>query len=164
MAKSKAQEKVAKTRTKPKTSKNLQLPINFIIITASMAVAVWFGYKGYLETRVNTPYDAKKACNLSFNNLTLYILLYKPLLVIQDTKSKISNNRIIQNCRLNCLISLKFSVSFNVREFVIVNLISAEINLGDIRDVMYSYTFTVYIQYLQTPAGLISSTRILFEN
>jgi len=76
MAKSKAQEKVAKTRTKPKTSKNLQLPINFIIITASMAVAVWFGYKGYLETRVNTPYDAKKACNLLFNNLTLKILCY----------------------------------------------------------------------------------------
>lgn len=66
MAKIKAQEKAVKVRAKSKTSKSLQMPINFIIVTASLIVAVWFGYKGYLETRVNTPYDATKACNTCY--------------------------------------------------------------------------------------------------
>lgn len=67
MAKSKGQEKPTKIKPKSKTNKSL-MPINFIIVTASIAVAIWFGYKGYLETRVNTPYDVKKACNLSNND------------------------------------------------------------------------------------------------
>lgn len=66
MAKSKAQEKVTKRQVKPKTSKSLRLPINFIIVTVSMAVAIWFGYKGYLETRVNTPYNVEKLLHLDW--------------------------------------------------------------------------------------------------
>ncbi|KYM92130.1 Mannosyl-oligosaccharide glucosidase [Atta colombica] len=67
MVKSKAQEKVAKIRNKPKTSKRMQLPIKPInvIIIVSLAIAVWIGYKGYRETRVNTPYNGKKAFTAS---------------------------------------------------------------------------------------------------
>lgn len=90
MAKSKVQEKPAKTKAKPKTNKSLQMPINFIIVTASIAVAVWFGYKGYLETRVNTPYDVKKACNLS-NNFTYsrFCVTSINYWIICDTECKI---------------------------------------------------------------------------
>jgi hypothetical protein len=47
------------------------MPINFIFVTGSMAIAILFGYKGYLETRVNTPYNVEKACNLLSNNFAL---------------------------------------------------------------------------------------------
>lgn len=87
MAKSKVQEKATKIKVKSncKTNKSL-MPVNFIIVTASIAVAIWFGYKGYLETRVNTPYDVKKACNLSNNNFTLRILRYKYKLLYMQYK------------------------------------------------------------------------------
>lgn len=85
MAKSKVQEKTTKIKVKSKTNKSL-MPINFIIVTASMAVAIWFGYKGYLETRVNTPYDVKKVCNLLNNNFTFRILRYKYKLLYMGYK------------------------------------------------------------------------------
>lgn len=67
MVKSKAQEKVTKIKNKPKTSKRMQLPIKPInvIIIVSLAIAVWIGYKGYRETRVNTPYNGKRLVTAS---------------------------------------------------------------------------------------------------
>lgn len=70
MARSKTQEKHTKIKAKlvnassAKTSKSLSLSINSIIAAICIAIAAWFGFKGYLETRVNTPYDVEKACNL----------------------------------------------------------------------------------------------------
>lgn len=90
MAKSKAPEKPAKTKAKPKTNKSLQMPINFIIVTASMAVAVWFGYKGYLETRVNSPYDVKKVIyQIILSTLKIFCVIninYYGLYAIQGVK------------------------------------------------------------------------------
>ncbi|XP_011638747.1 mannosyl-oligosaccharide glucosidase GCS1 [Pogonomyrmex barbatus] len=71
MPKGRVQEKPAKIKVKPantnsvKTNKSLQLPINFMIAAVCIAVAAWFGYKGYLETRVNTPYDVEKLVTTS---------------------------------------------------------------------------------------------------
>lgn len=70
MARSKMQEKHTKIKAKlvnassAKTSKSLSLSINSIIAAICISIAAWFGFKGYLETRVNTPYDVGKACNL----------------------------------------------------------------------------------------------------
>ncbi|KYN05737.1 PREDICTED: mannosyl-oligosaccharide glucosidase GCS1 [Cyphomyrmex costatus] len=60
MVKNKAQERVPKTRARAKTNKKMRLSINCVIVIVSMVIAGWFGYKGYLETRVNTPYDGQK--------------------------------------------------------------------------------------------------------
>ncbi|XP_014477267.1 PREDICTED: mannosyl-oligosaccharide glucosidase GCS1 [Dinoponera quadriceps] len=71
MAKNKAQEaKTAKTRVKsvhinaPKPNKNM-LSTNAIVTALCIAVASWFGYKGYLETRVNTPFNVEKLVTAS---------------------------------------------------------------------------------------------------
>lgn len=45
-----------------KTNKSFPLSVNSIITVVCISIAIWFGYKGYLETRVNTPYDGNKAC------------------------------------------------------------------------------------------------------
>ncbi|XP_011866700.1 PREDICTED: mannosyl-oligosaccharide glucosidase [Vollenhovia emeryi] len=68
MAKSKVQEKSVKIKAKPRTSKSMwrrTMPFNVIVVIASISVAAWFGYKGYCETRVNTPYDVKKLVTTS---------------------------------------------------------------------------------------------------
>jgi len=68
MAKAKTQEKSTKIKSKlispnsVKSNKGLQLSVNFIIAIICIAIAIWFGFKGYLETRVNTPYDVEKVC------------------------------------------------------------------------------------------------------
>lgn len=70
MARSKIQEKHTKIKAKlvnansAKTTKSLGLSMNFIIAAVCIAIAIWFGVKGYLETRVNTPYNVEKACKL----------------------------------------------------------------------------------------------------
>lgn len=43
---------------------------NSLLTVTCMAVAAWFGYKGYLETRVNTPYDTEKV------RIYFYFFLY----------------------------------------------------------------------------------------
>lgn len=89
------QEKaLTKPRPRVKTSsRSSLLPINLIIITVSLVIAVWFGYKGYLETRVNTPYDVNKACKL--NQIILLILKilcykYKLLRIIYECKISVA--------------------------------------------------------------------------
>lgn len=70
MAKNKPQEtRATKTRTKsvhinlPRSNdKKNMLSTNTIITAVCIVVASWFGYKGYLETRVNTPFDVQKVC------------------------------------------------------------------------------------------------------
>ncbi|XP_018377685.1 PREDICTED: mannosyl-oligosaccharide glucosidase GCS1 [Trachymyrmex cornetzi] len=61
MVKSKSQEKVPKVRKSK--SKRMQFPIKPInlMIIVSLVIAIWIGYKGYLQTRINTPYNGKKA-------------------------------------------------------------------------------------------------------
>lgn len=69
MPRVKGQEKVPKPRPiKPTASTNQtkkeysnKIPmLNTIIAATCIAVAAWFSYKGYLETRVNTPFDTEK--------------------------------------------------------------------------------------------------------
>ena len=93
MVKSKAQEKVAKIRNKPKTSKRMQFPIKPInvIIIVSLAIAVWIGYKGYRETRVNTPYNGKKAC-IIYHQVIPYNLVYLIDIVEMSLECTIFNN------------------------------------------------------------------------
>lgn len=70
MARSKTQEKHTKIKAKlvnassAKTSSNLPLSMNSAIGVICIAIAVWFIAKGYLETRVNTPYNVEKVCKL----------------------------------------------------------------------------------------------------
>lgn len=78
----------------PKSNKNIILSTNSIIAATCIAIAVWFGYKGYLETRVNTPYDVEKACNVIFilyfifSNRRAYTLIITNNIIItmQDTE------------------------------------------------------------------------------
>lgn len=70
MAKIKTQERIkskSKSTNNPfNTKKDVQakLPIFNSIITATcIGIAAWFSYKGYLETRVNTPYNIEKVWN-----------------------------------------------------------------------------------------------------
>ncbi|XP_076382778.1 mannosyl-oligosaccharide glucosidase [Megalopta genalis] len=72
MAKSKAQDKFTKAKNKipnssdiRKESKFKMSVLNTAITTACIAIATWFSYKGYLETRVNTPYDVEKLVTAS---------------------------------------------------------------------------------------------------
>ncbi|XP_012226758.1 mannosyl-oligosaccharide glucosidase isoform X1 [Linepithema humile] len=66
MVKNKPQEKSVKIKAKSvnansvKTNKSFPLSMNSTITVICIAIAAWFGYKGYLETRVNTPYDGNK--------------------------------------------------------------------------------------------------------
>lgn len=66
MGKNKTQEKPAKIRTKPvhaspvKVNRKSRISMNSILTVVCIAIAAWFGYKGYLETRVNTPYSVEK--------------------------------------------------------------------------------------------------------
>ena len=68
MAKNKLQDKLGKIKNKVSSStivKNkeskFKMPmLNTTITILCIAVAAWFSYKGYLETRVNTPYDVEK--------------------------------------------------------------------------------------------------------
>jgi len=66
MAKGKAQEKSIKIKGKlisaNPVKSNKGLSLNFIIAIICIIIAIWFGFKGYLETRVNTPYDVEKVC------------------------------------------------------------------------------------------------------
>jgi mannosyl-oligosaccharide glucosidase len=68
MAKGKTQEKSTKIKGKSisanstKPNKGLQFSMNLIIAIVCIVIAIWFGFKGYLETRVNTPYDVEKVC------------------------------------------------------------------------------------------------------
>lgn len=81
MARSKMQEKHTKIKAKlvnsssADTTKNLSLSINSIIAAICIAIAVWFGVKGYLETRVNTPYNVEKVCKLLQIQSQLYNVL-----------------------------------------------------------------------------------------
>lgn len=67
MAKNKAQDRLAKIKNKVSSSTTVKkeskfkMPmLNTTITILCIAVAAWFSYKGYLETRVNTPYDVEK--------------------------------------------------------------------------------------------------------
>lgn len=64
MAKNKMQDKFTKSKPKSviskKESKFKMSILNISVMVLCIAVAVWFSYRGYLETRVNTPYDVKK--------------------------------------------------------------------------------------------------------
>ncbi|XP_046472489.1 mannosyl-oligosaccharide glucosidase [Neodiprion pinetum] len=67
MAKIKNHEKLVKPKPKSTTSGeskkeySTKIPMLNTILTATcIAVAAWFSYKGYLETRVNTPFDTEK--------------------------------------------------------------------------------------------------------
>lgn len=82
MAKNKAQEKFIKTKNKVSSSVNtknehkFEVPIlNTAVIVLCIAIAVGFSYKGYLETRVNTPYDVEKVS-------TFFIIYYFKLYII----------------------------------------------------------------------------------
>lgn len=67
MARVKNHEKLAKPKPKSATngdSKKVYLKkipmFNSVLAAICIAVAAWFSYKGYLETRVNTPFDTEK--------------------------------------------------------------------------------------------------------
>ncbi|RLU22685.1 hypothetical protein DMN91_004963 [Ooceraea biroi] len=84
MRKGKAQEKPTKIKGKlvsansAKTNTRPRLSLNFMISLVFIAIAVWFGFKGYLETRVNTPYDGKKLVALSLDAPDRYWGTYRP--------------------------------------------------------------------------------------
>lgn len=91
MVKNKPQEKSAKIKTKTvnantvKTNKSFPLSMNSIITIICISVATWFGYKGYLETRVNTPYDGSKACIISyFYIICLSLKIYVEEWIVQN--------------------------------------------------------------------------------
>ncbi|CAK9824476.1 Mannosyl-oligosaccharide glucosidase GCS1 [Anthophora retusa] len=69
MAKNKAQDKFAKLKNKSTNSKKEGIfsmsILNTSITILCIVIATWFSYKGYLETRVNTPYDIKKLVTAS---------------------------------------------------------------------------------------------------
>lgn len=64
MAKNKIQDKFTKLKNRTinskRESKFKMSILNISITVLCIAIATWFSYKGYLETRVNTPYDIKK--------------------------------------------------------------------------------------------------------
>ncbi|CAK9795342.1 Mannosyl-oligosaccharide glucosidase GCS1 [Anthophora plagiata] len=69
MAKNKTQDKFTKLKNKSTNSKkegifNMSI-LNTSITILCIVIATWFSYKGYLETRVNTPYDIKKLVTAS---------------------------------------------------------------------------------------------------
>lgn len=41
---------------------------HFLIGCTCLTIASYFGYVGYLETRVNTPFDDHKVCSFCFRN------------------------------------------------------------------------------------------------
>ncbi|XP_031842800.1 mannosyl-oligosaccharide glucosidase isoform X2 [Nomia melanderi] len=72
MAKNKTQDKFTKPKNKisnssdtKKESKFKMSVLNTAITSLCIAIAAWFSYKGYLETRVNTPYDVEKLVTAS---------------------------------------------------------------------------------------------------
>ncbi|XP_043492763.1 mannosyl-oligosaccharide glucosidase GCS1 [Polistes fuscatus] len=73
MAKIKTQERVMKPRSKlnsnpfnTKKDAKTKLPIfNSVITAVCIAIAAWFSFKGYLETRVNTPYEIEKLVTMN---------------------------------------------------------------------------------------------------
>ena len=64
MAKNKTQDKFTKLKSKASnTKKENKFKMSILNTSATVlciSIAAWFSYKGYLETRVNTPYDTKK--------------------------------------------------------------------------------------------------------
>ncbi|KAG8041178.1 hypothetical protein G9C98_002166 [Cotesia typhae] len=68
MVKSKSHERTPKAKNKhlnhahhkKETESSRMNLMNSVLTVTCMAVAAWFGYKGYLETRVNTPFDSEK--------------------------------------------------------------------------------------------------------
>lgn len=48
---------------KPKEMRSIYTFWKQIICFVVLLIAVVFGYMGYLETRVNTPFDSVKVCN-----------------------------------------------------------------------------------------------------
>ena len=68
MAKNKIYDKFAKLKTKtvtPKKENKFKMSmLNMSVTVLCIAIATWFSYRGYLETRVNTPYDVNKVCLL----------------------------------------------------------------------------------------------------
>lgn len=67
MAKPKIHERPVRSRSKIVRDEDsieettIKIPVLKSILTAAvLGVAAWFSYKGYLETRVNTPYDVEK--------------------------------------------------------------------------------------------------------
>ncbi|KOC71009.1 Mannosyl-oligosaccharide glucosidase [Habropoda laboriosa] len=62
MAKNKTQDKFAKNKNKSTNSKKEGI---FNMYILCIAIAIWCSYKGYLETRVNTPYNVKKVVTAS---------------------------------------------------------------------------------------------------
>uniref|UniRef100_A0A0C9R244 Mannosyl-oligosaccharide glucosidase n=1 Tax=Fopius arisanus TaxID=64838 RepID=A0A0C9R244_9HYME len=73
MAKSKSHERTPKAKNKHlnhahqrKEAESSRMNLmNTLLTLTCMAVAAWFGYKGYLETRVNTPFDTEKLVSLN---------------------------------------------------------------------------------------------------
>ncbi|KAK9301679.1 hypothetical protein QLX08_006092 [Tetragonisca angustula] len=69
MAKNKIHDKFAKLKTKtviPKKENKFKMSmLNMSVTVLCIAIATWFSYRGYLETRVNTPYDVNKLVTAS---------------------------------------------------------------------------------------------------
>ncbi|XP_043265671.1 mannosyl-oligosaccharide glucosidase GCS1 [Colletes gigas] len=72
MAKIRTQDKPSKTKNKvlsfanTKKEDKFKMPmLNTTITVLCIAIAIWFSYKGYLETRVNTLYDVEKLVTAS---------------------------------------------------------------------------------------------------
>lgn len=104
MAKPKRQnsDKIPKARGKHgnrgETDKGFKFSklFHYALATACAAVAIYFGYKGYLETRVNTPYDMKKVIivlirvppklNLR-NNLIIFLSFFFNLQLVNHSRA-----------------------------------------------------------------------------
>ncbi|XP_043273093.1 mannosyl-oligosaccharide glucosidase GCS1 [Venturia canescens] len=86
MAKPKGNERSTRSRVKivapddPLEETTVKIPVLKTILTAAcIAVAAWFSYKGYLETRVNTPYSTEKLVTVAnLNSLDRYWGSYRP--------------------------------------------------------------------------------------
>lgn len=70
MAKLKGHERQQKIKSRVISSSDSdkasisKMPIlNTVLTVVCIGVAIWFSYKGYLETRVNTPYNVEKVRN-----------------------------------------------------------------------------------------------------
>lgn len=80
MAKLKGHERQQKIKSRVISSSDSdkasisKMPIlNTVLTVVCIGVAIWFSYKGYLETRVNTPYNVEKLVNAAkLNNSERY--------------------------------------------------------------------------------------------
>lgn len=78
MAKNKTQDKFTKLKSKASnTKKENKFKMSILNTSATVlciSIAAWFSYKGYLETRVNTPYDTNKVYLIYFCIILIFRL------------------------------------------------------------------------------------------